>query len=469
MPARAGQQRDAHRGRRETEHDEHAVRGEGRPSPPLARASARRGSPPPPPAGLHDDRERGHGARRERPESEEAVPLPTDAEAYGPGQSAMANDTIWTEATSATCAASSPTSTEDAPCSSPAPTGLGLAPHRGAGRARRERPRLRARHVERRAEQHRAPAPRAQGALRRPHRQDVDLLVRELRDAPDKPYVFHLGAQAHVGESWHRPYETVMANTIGTLNLPSRCSTGARAREVRHGRDVGGVRQRARRRRRPPHVRRRGRADPPRALADQPEVDLRDRQGRGGLPDDELLRRVRPARRRHAHVQQLRAAPEPALRHRDDRHAGAHPPRDRARRARPAARLLLLHGRRPRPPHRRRARQAGRRLRLRPGREHLDGRLGRPHHRHRHRARPLAGRPPHRHGRGPQAAGDERRDGPPRRAREAHPRDRLAAEVSWEDGVLRTIRWYAENRDRWIGRVDWLPTGAPCRSPTATR
>jgi hypothetical protein len=27
--------------------------------------------------------------------------------------------------------------------------------------------------------------------------------------------------------------------------------------------------------------------------------------------------------------------------------------------------------------------------------------------------------------------------------------------------VLRTIRWYAENRDRWLGRVDWLPTGAP--------
>ena len=31
--------------------------------------------------------------------------------------------------------------------------------------------------------------------------------------------MFHLGAQAHVGESWHRPYETVMANTVGTLNL----------------------------------------------------------------------------------------------------------------------------------------------------------------------------------------------------------------------------------------------------------
>jgi dTDP-glucose 4,6-dehydratase len=47
----------------------------------------------------------------------------------------------------------------------------------------------------------------------------VDYLVKELLDAPDKPYVFHLGAQAHVGESWHRPYETVMANTLGTLNL----------------------------------------------------------------------------------------------------------------------------------------------------------------------------------------------------------------------------------------------------------
>jgi dTDP-glucose 4,6-dehydratase len=48
----------------------------------------------------------------------------------------------------------------------------------------------------------------------------VDYLVKELREsAPDRPYIFHLGAQAHVGESWHRPYETVMANTVGTLNL----------------------------------------------------------------------------------------------------------------------------------------------------------------------------------------------------------------------------------------------------------
>jgi hypothetical protein len=28
--------------------------------------------------------------------------------------------------------------------------------------------------------------------------------------------------------------------------------------------------------------------------------------------------------------------------------------------------------------------------------------------------------------------------------------------VSWQEGVLRTIQWYAANRERWIGRVDWL-------------
>ena len=31
--------------------------------------------------------------------------------------------------------------------------------------------------------------------------------------------IFHLGAQAHVGESWERPYETVDTNISGTLNL----------------------------------------------------------------------------------------------------------------------------------------------------------------------------------------------------------------------------------------------------------
>jgi dTDP-glucose 4,6-dehydratase len=50
-------------------------------------------------------------------------------------------------------------------------------------------------------------------------RTSVDYLVRDLTKLDDRPYVFHLGAQAHVGESWHRPYETIMANTVGTLNL----------------------------------------------------------------------------------------------------------------------------------------------------------------------------------------------------------------------------------------------------------
>jgi dTDP-glucose 4,6-dehydratase len=34
-----------------------------------------------------------------------------------------------------------------------------------------------------------------------------------------KPYVFHLAAQAHVGESWERPFETATVNFQGTLNL----------------------------------------------------------------------------------------------------------------------------------------------------------------------------------------------------------------------------------------------------------
>ena len=50
-------------------------------------------------------------------------------------------------------------------------------------------------------------------------RHSVDRVVRKLAGADDRPYVFHLAAQAHVGESWHRPYETVMTNTVGTLNL----------------------------------------------------------------------------------------------------------------------------------------------------------------------------------------------------------------------------------------------------------
>ena len=27
---------------------------------------------------------------------------------------------------------------------------------------------------------------------------------------------------------------------------------------------------------------------------------------------------------------------------------------------------------------------------------------------------------------------------------------------TWQEGLARTIEWYAANRDRWITRVDWL-------------
>ena len=129
--------------------------------------------------------------------------------------------------------------------------------------------------------------------------------------------------------------------------------------------------------------------------------------------------------RRDAHVQQLRPAPEPALRHGHDHHAGARAARDRARAARPAARLLLLHRRRARPPDGRRAGHPGRRLRLRAGREHLDGRLGGADPARRRGGRLLARRPRGRHDRRALPAGRERGDGAARRLREARGRDRL--------------------------------------------
>ena len=41
--------------------------------------------------------------------------------------------------------------------------------------------------------------------------------------------------------------------------------------------------------------------------------------------------------------------------------------------------------------------------------------------------------------------------------------------VSWEEGVLQTIRWYAENRERWIGRVDWLTADATAHADEGAR
>jgi dTDP-glucose 4,6-dehydratase len=44
-------------------------------------------------------------------------------------------------------------------------------------------------------------------------------ILKILKSDGDRPIIFHLGAQAHVGECWARPYETLTANVTGTVNL----------------------------------------------------------------------------------------------------------------------------------------------------------------------------------------------------------------------------------------------------------
>jgi len=50
-------------------------------------------------------------------------------------------------------------------------------------------------------------------------RRSVDRAIETVATEPGPAFVFHLGAQAHVGESWLRPYETLQTNVVGTLNL----------------------------------------------------------------------------------------------------------------------------------------------------------------------------------------------------------------------------------------------------------
>ena len=54
------------------------------------------------------------------------------------------------------------------------------------------------------------------GDLRDPH--SVKQALSTLQGHSDI-LIFHLAAQAHVGESWDRPYETIDTNVKGTLNL----------------------------------------------------------------------------------------------------------------------------------------------------------------------------------------------------------------------------------------------------------
>ena len=260
-------------------------------------------------------------------------------------------------------------------------------------------------------------------------RTSVDYLVRELKEsASDRPYVFHLGAQAHVGESWHRPYETVAANVLGTLNLLQAVVDAGLELEkfdtAGTSEEYGNVRE---------------------AVSDHHDFDED-----GGL----ILHERSPINPKSIYATAKVAADFLTMNYYDafgvpgvvtrmfNNYGPRQNPRyvtgtiitqaldardDRARRARSAARLLLLHRRRARPPHRRRAGNTGRRLRLRPGREHLDARLGRPHP-PRRRGRGLLARRPRGRVDGVEAPpGLERGARTPRRAREAHVRDGLAA------------------------------------------
>lgn len=58
------------------------------------------------------------------------------------------------------------------------------------------------------------------------HRADItdkeavrQTLIEIKKNGTKKPVIFHLGAQAHVGESWRRAYETMNSNVQGTLNV----------------------------------------------------------------------------------------------------------------------------------------------------------------------------------------------------------------------------------------------------------
>ena len=294
-------------------------------------------------------------------------------------------------------------------------------------------------------------------------RTSVDYLVRELKEtATDRPYVFHLGAQAHVGESWHRPYETVAANVLGTLNLlQSVVDVGLELEKfdtAGTSEEYGNVRE---------------------AVSEHHDFDEE-----GGL----ILHERSPINPKSIYATAKVAADFLTMNYFDafgvpgvvTRMFNNYGPRQnpryvtgtiitqalttrhgRAREPRAVTRLLLLHRRRAWTPDRRRPGHARRRLRLRPGREHLHAGLGRAHPQARGRARLLAERQAGQLGGGPFPAGWQRRRRAPRRARQAHRRDRVAAARVVGGGVLQTIRWYAENRERWLGRVDWLPTGAP--------
>ena len=297
-------------------------------------------------------------------------------------------------------------------------------------------------------------------------RTSVDYLVRELKRAPDRPYVFHLGAQAHVGESWHRPYETVGANILGTLNLlqaivdweldVEKFDTAGTSEEY------GNVRQ---------------------AVADHHDFD-----DEGGL----ILHERSPINPKSIYATSKVAADFLTMNYFDafgvpgvvTRMFNNYGPRQNPRYVTGTIVTQAL------------AREEIELGNLEPLRDFCfctDGVRG-------HLTVAAKGIPGdvYVYGQGENVSmqewaetilrigeengywpGDRRLVSSPSRFRPGASdvlalrvgHEKLTAEtgwqprVSWEDGILQTIRWYAENRERWIGRVDWLTTGAPLGTP----
>jgi dTDP-glucose 4,6-dehydratase len=299
-------------------------------------------------------------------------------------------------------------------------------------------------------------------------RTSIDYLVRELKQtASDRPYVFHLGAQAHVGESWHRPYETVAANTLGTLNLLQsivdwgleleKFDTAGTSEEYGNVRDdvahqhdfdeEGGLVLHERSPINPKSI-----YATAKVAADFLTMNYHDAFGVPGVVTrmfNNYGPRQNPRYVTGTIITQALTRPTVELGNLDPLRDfcfctdGVRGHLTVAAHGRPGD--VYVYGQGANVSMREWAE-----LILRIGEEHgfwpgdreLVTSMG--------RFRP--------------GASDvvALRVGHEKLTRETGWRPK----VSWEEGVLRTIRWYAENRERWLGRVDWLPTGSPL--PAAT-
>jgi dTDP-glucose 4,6-dehydratase len=294
-------------------------------------------------------------------------------------------------------------------------------------------------------------------------RTSIDYLVRELRDtAPDRPYIFHLGAQAHVGESWHRPYETVMANVVGTLNLlQSVVDHGLELEKF----DTAGTSEEY--------------GNPREAVSHHHDFDAE-----GGL----ILHERSPINPKSVYATAKVAADFLTMNYHDaygipgvvTRMFNNYGPRQNPRYVTGTIITQAL------------TRERVELGQLDPMRDFCfctDGVRG-------HLTVAAHGIPGdlYVYGQGKNITmqdwaelilrtGEEHGHWPGDRElvsvqdrfrpgatdvmalrvgyEKLHRETGWEPRVSWEEGVLRTIEWYAANRDRWIGRVDWLPTGAP--------